>query len=138
MLNQLWQIFRLFVAGIRLLRKCNLYVSLLLVLERQHGTPDCLSFHKEACMKLVALSFVIVAGPAIAASETADASSYRSIFADYRAFNDEPIAAWADVNAEMERLGGHSGHVAAPPVPTPKHDSRPPENPGQPAPNAEH
>ena len=85
-------------------------------------------------MKLVALSFVIVAGPAIAASETADASSYRSIFADYRAFNDEPIAAWADVNAEMERLGGHSGHVAASSIPALKNASRPAENRGQPAP----
>lgn len=94
------------------------------------------SSHREACMKLVALSIVIAAGPAVAAAETVDASGYRSIFADYRTFNDEPIASWADANAEMERLGGHSGHVAAPPVPAPKNASQPPENRGQPAPDA--
>ncbi len=87
-------------------------------------------------MKLLALSILIAAGPAIAAAETADASNYRSVFADYRTFNNEPIAPWAEANAEMERLGGHSGQVAASSIPAPKNASRPAENRGQPVPGA--
>lgn len=38
-------------------------------------------------------------------------AGYRSSFADYRAYRDVPARPWTEANREMERLGGHVGHV---------------------------
>lgn len=36
-------------------------------------------------------------------------SMYRSAFADYRPFKDQPLATWRDANREVGRIGGHAG-----------------------------
>jgi hypothetical protein len=36
---------------------------------------------------------------------------YRSAFADYRGFKDEPLKAWRESNEAMQHLGGHMGHL---------------------------
>lgn len=36
---------------------------------------------------------------------------YVSAFDGYRAFGEAPLASWSEVNREVGRLGGHSGHV---------------------------
>jgi hypothetical protein len=33
----------------------------------------------------------------------------RSAYADYRAFADEPLAPWREVNDDVARIGGHAG-----------------------------
>jgi hypothetical protein len=36
---------------------------------------------------------------------------YRSSFEDYRPWSAEPLRDWRAVNDEVERLGGHAGHL---------------------------
>jgi hypothetical protein len=55
---------------------------------------------------------------------------YRSAFADYRAWRDEAPQDWRASNREMEKLGGHVGHLRGH-LP----DAPPPEQ-GAPAPAA--
>ncbi len=43
----------------------------------------------------------------------APAVVYRSVFETYVPLDEARIADWREVNAEMERLGGHRGHVGA-------------------------
>ncbi len=40
---------------------------------------------------------------------------YRSAFEGFRPWNDEAAQDWRRVNNEMEQLGGHIGHLRAPP-----------------------
>lgn len=63
-------------------------------------------------MKYWALSFVLIAGSAAAVSNGEATPGYQSVFSDYRAYQEVPVAPWAESNNEMERLGGHAGHVA--------------------------
>ena len=72
---------------------------------------------------------------------------YESAFSGYRAFRDEPLAPWRDVNEEVARAGGHVGIVggavhgghaqakpsAHPPVPQPKPAKKPPASEPKPA-----
>ncbi len=43
--------------------------------------------------------------------------AYRSAFADYRNFKDEPMGSWRETNDAMGRLGGHMGHASHPGMP---------------------
>lgn len=56
-------------------------------------------------------------------SSAADAQpAYRSVFDDYRRWTDATTQDWRRLNAEMQRLGGHAGHLrAGPPA-----DGKPP------------
>jgi hypothetical protein len=64
---------------------------------------------------------LVPAAAAIAAALPAAAlelAPYRSVFSDYRPWRaDEPRADWRSVNDEVGRLGGHAGHLRAPPPP---------------------
>lgn len=47
---------------------------------------------------------------AVAATTQPDATAtllqYRSVFAQYQGLSDQPVAAWADTNATVEKIGG--------------------------------
>ena len=57
---------------------------------------------------------------------------YQSPFESYRSWSTEPPRDWREVNDEVERLGGHAGHLRAAPVAPMPHTS-PPAN-SEPAP----
>jgi len=48
--------------------------------------------------------------PADPAAPTAP-GTYRSAFEGYRPFADAEVERWREANEEMQRLGGHVGHV---------------------------
>lgn len=50
--------------------------------------------------------------------------AYRSAFAGYRNFKDEPVGSWREANDAMGRLGGHMGHTGHPGMPA----SEPPDD----------
>jgi len=52
---------------------------------------------------------------------------YRSSFEDYRPWSAEPLRDWRAVNDEVERLGGHAGHLRSSAA-----DERKPEAPASP------
>lgn len=66
-------------------------------------------------MKYLALTFVIAASPVWADRQqpagSAPAESYRSVFDDYKAIQDEALRDWRQANDEMGRLRGHMGHL---------------------------
>jgi hypothetical protein len=78
------------------------------------------------------------ADPALAVAEP----TYASSFAGYRRYESPQIAPWRELNDEMERLGGHAGHIKddVSPLDTPKPDvqlGEPPRAvPPAPAPSA--
>jgi hypothetical protein len=39
-------------------------------------------------------------------------TKYKSAFAEYRGFRDEPVGSWRESNDRMQRLGGHMGHLS--------------------------
>lgn len=58
--------------------------------------------------------------PAQTAPPLLSVAPYRSAFADFRPFDEQPSQDWRRVNDEMQRLGGHAGHLrAAAPSSTP-------------------
>lgn len=66
---------------------------------------------------LLPFAAALAAAPAWAAEPpSADAApsqrAYRSAFADYRNFKDEPVGSWREANDEMGRVGGHAGHTS--------------------------
>jgi hypothetical protein len=66
--------------------------------------------------------------PAVKTAPAAHASAYES----YRPFREEEPAPWREVNDEVGRLGGHSGHMGKDAVPAPA--AQPPSGPtAQPA-----
>ena len=68
-------------------------------------------------MKCWTISFILVAAPAVAVANGEATPGYQSVFTDYRSYKEVPVAPWAESNNEMERLGGHTGHIAPPPAP---------------------
>jgi hypothetical protein len=52
---------------------------------------------------------------------------YRSSFENYRPWSPEPLRDWRAVNDEVERLGGHAGHLRSTAA-----DERQPEAPASP------
>ena len=77
---------------------------------------------------LLLLPAVISLAPAWAVeppsiSDPGSQPPYRSAFADYRNFKDEPLGSWREANEAMGRLGGHMGHAGDPDMPT----SEPPQ-----------
>lgn len=45
------------------------------------------------------------------AQAAAQSRPYQSAYKDYRRYADPEVARWRDVNDEMRRVGGHSGHL---------------------------
>jgi len=68
--------------------------------------------------------------PRAAAPPPAHASAYEG----YRPFREEEMAPWREVNDEVGRLGGHSGHMKAATPPPAEH--RPAPSAPQPEPRA--
>ena len=68
-------------------------------------------------MKIMALTVVLAATPVWADSHSPGAptaaTTYQSVFADYKPFQDEALHDWRRVNGEMGRLHGHMGHLEA-------------------------
>lgn len=67
-------------------------------------------------MRFLALTALVATGPSWAADTTSPPASgtepeYKSTFADFRGFKDEPVMSWRDSNDRMRRLGGHAGHL---------------------------
>jgi hypothetical protein len=62
---------------------------------------------------------------------------YRSAFAGYRAWSAQPLRDWREVNDEVERLGGHAGHLRASPDAAVAKPSTPPAT-GQPVQQSGH
>ncbi len=38
-------------------------------------------------------------------------AAYRSVLGDYRGYQEVEVGPWRELNDEMERLGGHMGHM---------------------------
>ncbi len=81
-----------------------------------------------------------LAAASASASAQADGAAartieYRSTFEGYRGWSAQPLRNWREVNDEVERLGGHAGHLrgdsAAPEQksPTPPAQTQPPTMP---------
>lgn len=50
---------------------------------------------------------------------------YRSAFEGFRPWRDEELQDWRRVNDEMKQLGGHNGHLRAPPAAKPAGEATP-------------
>ncbi|HKQ30515.1 MAG TPA: hypothetical protein VJS66_04445 [Burkholderiales bacterium] len=63
-------------------------------------------------------------------STSISASRYDSVFADYRAYDEQRVGAWRKHNDEMGRVGGHAGHAkdAAPNAEPPPVQNMPDHN----------
>lgn len=68
-------------------------------------------------MRIMTFTVALAATSAWAAPDTteapAPASTYQSVFADYKPLQDEALHDWRQVNDEMGRLRGHMGHLGA-------------------------
>lgn len=67
-------------------------------------------------MRFIVLSAAVFAAPTWASDATPSKSDnpetkYKSVFADYRGFREEPVGLWRESNDRMQRLGGHLGHL---------------------------
>lgn len=66
------------------------------------------------------IAAVMTAASAIAAAQGGSAPApmieYRSAFEGYRGWSTQPPRDWRQVNDEVERLGGHAGHLRASPA----------------------
>jgi len=69
----------------------------------------------------------VSAPPPSQSAAAGEASTYRSAFDDYRRWTDAAPQDWQRLNAEMQSLGGHAGHLRA---------SSPRADGGSPAPKA--
>lgn len=65
------------------------------------------------------IAAVMTAASATAAAQGSSAPAptieYRSAFEGYRGWSTQPPRDWRQVNDEVERLGGHAGHLRASP-----------------------
>ncbi|PKO86091.1 MAG: hypothetical protein CVU18_16770 [Betaproteobacteria bacterium HGW-Betaproteobacteria-12] len=82
-------------------------------------------------MKVMALTAVLAATSVWADVHSTDAptvaSTYQSVFADYKPFQEEALHDWRRVNGEMGQLRGHRGHLQASQAELPPaHDHRKP------------
>ncbi len=70
-----------------------------------------------------------------AGSATTPDIEYRSAFDSYKAWNAQSPRNWREVNEEVERLGGHMGHLRSTPlaVPAPTPPAPSPHSLGNPA-----
>jgi hypothetical protein len=68
-------------------------------------------------------------GIAAAASTPTPALRYQSAFESYRAWRDEPMESWRDVNDRVGRVGGHAGVLKAESGEAPAQPSQPPGKP---------
>jgi len=57
------------------------------------------------------LAAASASAPAPSGIAAAPAVSYRSAFDDYRTWDAQSPRDWREVNDEVERLGGHAGHL---------------------------
>lgn len=95
---------------------------------------------KTICFTLAAVFAGAAAAQTSARPDPADAKAaaparpYQSAYKDYRRYADPEVARWRDVNDEMRRLGGHSGHLK----PDPGAAAEPRSNPQVPARHGAH
>lgn len=67
-------------------------------------------------MRFIVLAATVFAVPTWASDATPSKTDnsetkYKSVFAEYRGFREEPVGSWRESNDRMQRLGGHMGHL---------------------------
>jgi hypothetical protein len=84
----------------------------------RHGLPGrgvgC-DFQQEHLMFRMYFAAALAASCAFTTAQESSSGQakveYRSSFEDYRPWSAEPLRDWRAVNDEVERLGGHAGHL---------------------------